>query len=62
MALVSVGFAACGHDEPEPIDIVGTWALDTDLIGDFAILFQFTEAGKFHHVTNYINSCQGQRH
>lgn len=56
MALVSVGFAACGddNDEPEVSDIVGTWAYDTDLLGDFAILLQFTKDGKFHEVQTSI--------
>ena len=52
MALVSVGFAACGDDdEPKGSDIVGTWAFDnTDLIGAGVTLFQFTKYGKFYEV------------
>ena len=51
MALVSVGFAACGDDEPKDTDIVGTWAFDnTDLIGAGMTLFQFTKDGKFYEV------------
>ena len=52
MALVSVGFAACGDDdEPKSADIVGTWAFDnTDLIGAGVTLFQFTKDGKFYEV------------
>ena len=56
LGLVSVGFTACGHDEPEIADIVGTWALDTDLDGDFALLFQFTRSGKFYQVLNHIQA------
>ena len=57
MALVSVSFAACGDDDDEPkvADIVGTWAYDTDILGDFAILFQFTKDGKFHEVQTSID-------
>ena len=55
LALVSVGFAACGDDEPEFSDIVGTWAVDSDLDGDFVVLFQFTKDGKFHQVTVYTD-------
>ena len=51
LALVSLGFAACGDDEPEGSDIVGTWAFDnSDLIGAGVTLFQFTKDGKFHEV------------
>ena len=52
LALVSVGFAACGDDdEPKGSDIVGTWAFDnTDLIGAPVTLLQFTKDGKFHEV------------
>lgn len=51
MAMVSVGFAACGDDdEPEGSDIVGTWALDDSGYGAGVILFQFTKDGKFHEV------------
>ena len=51
MALVSVGFAACGDDdEPEGSDIVGTWALDDSGYGAGVILFQFTKDGKFYEV------------
>ena len=51
MAMVSVGFAACGDDdEPKGSDIVGTWALDDTGFGAAVILFQFTKDGKFHEV------------
>ena len=50
VGLVSVGFAACGDDEPEVSDIVGTWALDNAGFGAAVILFQFTEDGTFHEV------------
>lgn len=52
LALVSVGFAACGDDD-EPkyySDIVGTWALDNTGYGAAVILFQFTKDGTFHEV------------
>lgn len=50
LALLSVGFTACGHDEPEIADIVGTWALDNTGYGAAVILFQFTKDGTFHEV------------
>ena len=52
LALVSVGFAACGDDdEPKAADIIGTWAFDnTGLIGAGVTLFQFTKDGIFHEV------------
>ena len=59
MALVSVGFAACGDDDDEPksADIVGTWSLDTDILGDYEVLFQFTKDGKFHEVHTSLMKC-----
>ena len=56
MALVSVGFAACGdEDEPKSSDIVGTWQLNyADGNGSGIILFQFTKDGKFNEVRIYI--------
>ena len=60
MALVSIGLISCGDDDdPKFVDIVGTWAHDSDIIGDFAVFFQFTKDGKFHHVTEYINEVVG---
>ena len=51
MALVSVGLASCGDDdEPKGADIVGTWAVETNMIADYGILCQFTKDGKFHEV------------
>ena len=51
MALVSVGFAACGDDdEPKGSDIVGTWALDDSGFGAGVTLFHFTKDGKFSEV------------
>ena len=56
MAVVSVGLASCGDDEPEGADIVGTWALDTSVDDNFALFFQFTKDGKFHEVqTSIVN-------
>ena len=50
MALVSVGFAACGDDDDEPKvpDIVGTWQLNQSK--DWNVYYQFTKDGKFHYV------------
>ena len=51
MTLVSVGFTACGDDEPKVADIVGTWLYDSpEIYGDVAWLFQFTKDGIFHQV------------
>ncbi|MBR5726263.1 MAG: hypothetical protein IKX56_05960 [Muribaculaceae bacterium] len=49
MALVSVGFAACGDDDDEPKnpDIVGTWQTKDS---DSMTLLQFTKDGKFNEV------------
>ena len=49
MALVSVGFAACGDDDDEPkgSDIVGTWQISDE---EGVILLQFTKDGKFNEV------------
>ena len=49
MALVSVGFAACGDDDDEPkvSDIVGTWQMTDD---EGVTLLQFTKDGKFNEV------------
>lgn len=55
MSLVSVGFAACGDDEPEFSDIVGTWVVEPDVDGDVTVLFQFTKDGKFHQATVYTD-------
>ena len=59
MALVSVGFAACGDDEPEITDfIVGTWQYDDpEMLDDAVLLFQFTKDRKFHQVAKYIGSA-----
>ena len=60
MALVSVGFAACGDDEPdlEIAEIVGTWQYDNhDMFDDAVLLFQFTKDRKFHQVAKYIGSA-----
>jgi uncharacterized protein (TIGR03066 family) len=59
LALFSAGLASCGDDD-EPkfvdIDIVGTWAFQTDMEADFALFFQFTKDGKFHEVlTSIVN-------
>ena len=57
MALVSIGFAACGDDEPEVADIVGTWQYDNpEMLEDVAMLFQFTKDGKFHQVVINIKA------
>ena len=56
MALVSVGFTACGNDEPEIVNIVGTWVLDTDLDGDFAMMMQFKRSGEFYQVVERIQA------
>ena len=54
MAMVSVGFAACGDDdEPKGADIVGTWQYnhpDDEEYDDYDIYYQFTKDGKFHSV------------
>ena len=50
MALVSVGLAACGDDEPKVVDIVGTWQYDSQELYGVALLFQFTKEGRFHQV------------
>ena len=49
MALVSVGFAACGDDDDEPknSDIVGTWQIKDS---EGMTLLQFTKDGKFNEV------------
>lgn len=49
MALISVGFAACGNDDDEPKspDIVGTWQIKDS---DGMTLLQFTKDGKFNEV------------
>ena len=60
MALVSVGFTACGDDdEPKVADIVGTWQYISpdDMLDDVGLLLlQFTKDGKFHQVINYIGA------
>ena len=57
LTLVSVGFAACGDDEPVVNDIVGTWQYDDpEMLGDFVLLLQFTKDGKFQQVTEYIGA------
>ena len=51
MALVSVGFASCGDDEPEGADIVGTWQYDNpDETANYDIYYQFAKDGKYHYV------------
>lgn len=59
VALVSVGFAACGDDEPKVADfVVGTWQYDNhEMLNDNVLLFQFTRDGKFHLVSKYIGSA-----
>ena len=57
MALVSVGFAACGDDDSdlEIALIVGTWQYDNpEMFDDAILLFQFTKDRKFHQVAKYI--------
>lgn len=57
MTLASVGFAACGDDEPKVADIVGTWQYDSpEIYGDVAWLFQFTKDGIFHQVVINIKA------
>ena len=59
MALVSVGFAACGDDEPELeiAEIVGTWQYDDpDMFDDTVLLFQFTKDRKYHQVAKFIGA------
>ena len=57
MALVSVGFAGCGDDEPEVSDIVGTWQVDNlDHYADVVTLLQFTRDGIFNEVDKYIDN------
>lgn len=56
MALVTVGFTACGDDDDEPKEssIVGTWSskyVDED--GEGELLIQFTKSGDFHSVEVY---------
>ena len=54
-ALVSLGFAACGDDEPKVADIVGTWQYNyPDMLDDATMLLQFTKDGKFHQVVVFI--------
>ena len=51
MALVSVGLTACGSDEPELDDIVGTWQYDNpDETAGFDLFYLFTKDGVFHIV------------
>lgn len=55
MTLVSVGLVSCSDDdEPKASDIVGTWSYETQMIGDYAIFFQFTKDGTFHEVHTSI--------
>lgn len=59
LALVSVGFAACGDDdEPKNSEIVGTWQQKIVGIGDGTdmILLQFTKDGKYHQANTRIVS------
>ncbi len=59
MALVSVGFAACGDDDSdlEIALIVGTWQYDDpEMFDDAVLLFQFTKDRKFHQVAKYIGA------
>ena len=56
LALLSVGFTACGNDdEPKVPGIVGTWQHDHES-NDWDVYYQFTKDGKFHYVwrTNMI--------
>ena len=48
MALVSIGVASCGDDEPKDGSIVGTWQFIDDE-GDVTLL-QFAKGGKFNEV------------
>ena len=59
LALVSVGFAACGDDDSdlEIAFIVGTWQYDDpEMFDDAVLLFQFTKDRKFHQVAKYIGA------
>ena len=57
MALVSVGFAACGDDEPKVADIVGTWQYyEPEMYNDASMLLQFTKEGIFHQVVISIKA------
>ena len=50
LALLSVGFTACGNDdEPKVPSIVGTWQHDHEA-DNWDIYYQFTKDGKFHYV------------
>ena len=65
MALVSVGFAACGDDESELeiAEIVGTWQYDDpDMLDDTVLLFQFTKDRKYHQVAKYIGAGGNSEH
>lgn len=58
MALVSVGLAACGDDEPKVADIVGTWQYyEPAMYNDASLMFQFTKDGRFHQVVVFIVSA-----
>ena len=64
MALVSVGFASCGDDEPEGADIVGTWQYNhpADEEGpDYDLFYQFTKDGVVHRVVIYHEKYIGKR-
>ena len=47
LALVSVGVAACGDDEPESFDLVGTWQMTYE---SGKTLIQFTNQGDYYEV------------
>ncbi len=60
LALLSVGLAACGDDEPKVADIVGTWQyIDPEKPEDVELLFQFTKDGRFHQVVVWTTGMVG---
>ena len=62
VALVLVGFASCGDDEPEGTDIVGTWQYDNpDETANFDLIYQFTKDGVFNRVTIFHELSYGRR-
>ena len=54
MTLVSIGFTACGDDEPKVADIVGTWHREPIMYDDSSLLLQFSKDGKFHQVVVFL--------
>ena len=62
VALVLVGFASCGDDEPEGADIVGTWQYDNpDETANYDLFYQFTKDGVFNRVTIFHELSYGRR-